>query len=408
MQGLREQQAAPAADGTLHNTAPMLEEGAAFSDMMGYPAPRPRRLAGRFDVVVIGGGQSGLSVGHHLARLGLSFVILDAHDRVGDSWRQRWDSLRLFTPAQFDALDGLPFPAPAGTFPTKDEMGDYLQAYATYFRLPVRNGVRVDRVEYGDGRYVVSGDGERFEAAHVVVAMAHYQKPVTPAFAAELSPRITQIHSYEYRRPAQLPEGDLLIVGGGNSGSEIGAELARAGRRVWFSGRDVGEIPFDVTSRFGSTVLAGIVIRGVFHHVLTLDSPLGRRMRAEATSKGGPLIRTKWRHLEALGARRVPRLAGTRDGLPLLADGRTLDVAGVVWCTGFHPGYEWIDRPVFGADGEPRHRRGVVPGEPGLYFVGLRYQYAMSSTMVHGVGRDARHVAEVIATRVRQAAKSVG
>lgn len=386
---------------------PLLEEGAAFEALTGRDEHAPAanghaaaRDGGRHEVIVIGGGQAGLSAGYHLSRLGVPFVILDAHARVGDAWRQRWDSLRLFTPAQFDGLDGLPFPAPAGTFPTKDEMADYLEGYSRHFALPVRTGVRVDRLEREGGRYVVTAGETRYEAAHVIVAMANYQQPWKPDFAGELSAGIAQVHSFDYRSPAQVPDGDVLVVGGGNSGAEIGLELARAGRRVWFSGRDVGEIPFDVTSRIGANVLAPVVLRGVFHRLLTLDTPVGRRARPEVISKGGPLIRTKWRHLAARGARRVPRLNGVRAGLPLLADGRTLDVKSVVWCTGFRPGFSWLRLPVFDHEGEPRQRRGVAGDEPGLYFVGLHFQYAMSSTMVHGVGRDARYVAETVAARV--------
>ncbi len=394
-----------------HVPAPLLEEGAAFAELRARDERTARangrsaaKAPERFEVVVIGGGQAGLSTGYHLARLGVPFVILDAHARVGDAWRQRWDSLRLFTPAQLDGLDGLPFPAPAGTFPTKDEMADYLERYARHFRLPVRTGVRVESLEREDGRYVVTAaDGTRYEADHVIVAMANYQKPWTPEFASQLSSRIVQVHSFDYRSPAQVPDGDVLVVGGGNSGAEIGIELAGDGRRVWLSGRDVGQIPFDTTSRVGVNLLVPIVLRGVFHRVLTLDTPVGRKARPSMISKGGPLIRTKWRHLAAKGARRAPRVAGVRDGLPLLADGRTLDVSAVVWCTGYRPGFSWVRLPVFDHEGEPRHRRGVAVDEPGLYFVGLHFQYALSSTMVHGVGRDAKHVADAVAARVRTA-----
>src|SRR6185295_6275315 len=146
---------------------------------------------------------AGLSVGYHLARRNLPFVILDAHERIGDSWRKRWDSLRLFTPARYDALDGMPFPAPANAFPTKDEMGDYLEAYAARFALPIRNGVQVTRLSRAGDRYIVTAGDLQYEAEHVVVAMANYQKPRVPAFAGDLDPRIVQLHSYEYRSPSQ-------------------------------------------------------------------------------------------------------------------------------------------------------------------------------------------------------------
>ena len=181
----------------------------------------------RVQTLVIGGGQAGLSTGYHLRRRGLPFVILDANQRIGDAWRNRWDSLRLFTPARFDGLDGMPFPAPAHSFPTKDEMADYLASYARRFDLPVRTGVRVDRLSRQGNRYVVTAGQRRFEAEQVVVAMARYQTSRVPRWAWELDPYIVQLHSSAYRNPKQLREGGVLLVGGGNSGAELAVEIAR-------------------------------------------------------------------------------------------------------------------------------------------------------------------------------------
>jgi putative flavoprotein involved in K+ transport len=349
-----------------------------------------------FPTVIVGGGQAGLSVGYQLARRGLSFVILDAGKRIGDSWRNRWDSLRLFTPARYDGLDGMPFPAPAGEFPTKDEMAHYLEAYAARFELPVRTGVRVESISKRDGRYILAAGDERFEAEHVVVAMSSYQNPRVPPFAPELDSRIVQLHSFDYRNLSQLREGGVLVVGAGNSGAEIALEAARR-HATWLSGRDPGHVPFRIDGLAGRLVLVRLVLRGIFHRVLTTDTPIGRKVRPVIISRGGPLIRLKPKDLADVGVRRVPRTVGVRDGLPLLQDGHVLDVANVIWCTGFHPKPSWIDLPIFGENGEPVHERGLVAGEPGLSFVGLHFLYAMSSTMIHGVGRDADHIADTIA-----------
>ncbi len=357
----------------------------------------------RVDVVVIGAGQAGLSVGYHLARLGVGFVILDAHERVGDAWRRRWDSLRLFTPARFDGLDGMPFPGPPGSFPTKDEMADYLEKFAAEFHLPVRTGARVESVSRHDDRYLVTAGGRRIEARQVVVAAASFQRPHLPAFAAELDPAIVQLHAGEYRNPSQLREGEVLLVGAGNSGAEIAMDLA--GRHaVWLAGRDVGHVPFRIEGWLGRRVMVRFVLRVLFHRVMTVDTPIGRKLRPKIIGHGGPLLRQRPRDLEAAGVRRVPRVAGVEGGRPRLEDGRVLDVANVVWCTGFDPGLDWIELPVFDADGRPRQRRGVVENEPGLYFVGMHFQHAMSSGMIHGVGRDARGVAQAVAERVGQPA----
>jgi putative flavoprotein involved in K+ transport len=352
-------------------------------------------------VVVIGGGQAGLSVGYHLARSGVNFAILDAHQHIGDAWRQRWDSLRLFTPAKLDGLDGMRFPAPGNYFPTKDEMASYLESYARHFCLPVRNGVRVDRLFKRGGRYVVAAGGQEIEAGQVVVAMGRYQKPKVPAFAEGLASEITQLHSYEYRNLSQLSAGPVVLAGAGNSGADIALEVRRGGHKTWLAGFDLGEVPFRPEGFFGRNLFMPLVLGFVFRHVLTVNTPIGRRVRPAALSKGVPRIRVKARDLVAAGIERVPRLVGVRDGLPLRADGRTLQVANVIWCSGFHPGFDWIDLPVFAKDhGEPQHRSGVVSSQPGLYFIGLNFLHSMSSSMIHGVGRDAARIVGEITARM--------
>jgi len=354
--------------------------------------------AERIDTVVIGGGQAGLSVGHHLARRGVPFVILDAAAHIGDVWRERWDSLRVFTPAKFAGLDGLRFPAPPNSFPTKDQMADYMQLYARTFKLPVRSGVRVDRLSRMGERYVVTAGGDRFEADNVVVAMGSYQRPRVPAFAADLDPSIVQLHSLEYRNPARIKPGAVLVVGVGNSGAEIALELARHGHQTTLAGRDTGHIPFHIEGWLARLFLARFVLRVLFHRVLTIATPVGRRVLPKIHG-GGPLIRLKPKELAAAGITRAPRVAGVKDGRPMLEDGRVLDVANVVWCTGFDPGFSWIDLPIFDADGELRHTGGVVGELPGLYFVGLHLLYAFSSEMIHGVGRDAERIVAMLAAR---------
>lgn len=361
---------------------------------------------GRVNTVVIGAGQAGLSVGYHLQRLGVPFVILDAAARVGDVWRRRWDSLRLFTPARYSGLDGMPFPARPWYFPTKDEMGDFLESYAAKYRLPVCLQSRVDRVSrQGEAFVVVSGD-RRLHAQNVVVAMAHYQRPRIPPIAGELAPGITQVHSVDYRNLEQLQPGGVLVVGAGNSGAEIALEAAQR-HDTWLAGRDTGHLPFRVGG-LPARLLLPLLLRVVFHRVLTVTTPPGRAARRAVLHRGGPLIRTRPAELAAAGVHRVPRLTGASDGMPVLEDGRILDVANVVWCTGFHPGFSWIDVPAFDADGEPRHQAGVVADAPGLFFVGLHFLYALSSTMIHGVGRDAARIAAHVAARHRAADGAAG
>jgi putative flavoprotein involved in K+ transport len=357
----------------------------------------------RYEAIIIGGGQAGLATGYYLQQQGGDFVILDASERIGDSWRARWDSLRLFTPARYDGLPGMPFPAPPHYFPPKDEMADYLASYASRFELPVELGVWVDRLAREGERFVVTAGERRFEADNVVVAMATYQTPWTPSFAQDLDPGIVQMHSADYRNPSQLQDGGVLIVGAGNSGSEIGLEVARD-HPTWISGRDVGHVPFRIETRAAQHLFIPFVIRFLFHRVLTVDTPIGRKMRPKFLSQGGPLVRVKPQDMDAAGIQRVPKAVSVQDGRPVVGDGRVLDVANVIWCTGFRPDFSWIDLPIFAGEEkpkEPRHERGIVVNEPGLYFVGLFFLYALSSSLLTGVGRDAAYIADQIASRVR-------
>jgi len=347
--------------------------------------------------VVIGGGQAGLSVGYHLAKRGIPFVILDAHPRVGDAWRNRWDSLRLFTPSRYAGLPGFPFPGRGDAFLTKDEVADYLESYAQRFHLPVKNGVKVDSLSKEGQRFVTTAGDLRFESANVVVAMANYQVPRVPDFARELDPAVVQLHSHDYRNPSQLRDGGVLVVGVGNSGADIGLEVAQS-HPTWMSGKESGHIPFRIETFLARNFLVRLV-RFVGHHVLTVSTPIGRKVRPKLLSKAAPLVRVKPQDLIDAGIERVPRVVGVRSGRPLLANDRTLDVNNVIWCTGYHPGFAWIKMPIFGEDARPVHERGIVHGMPGMYFVGLHFLYAMSSASLIGVSRDAERVVKALASR---------
>lgn len=358
--------------------------------------------AQHFDTVVIGGGQAGLTTGHALAGTGRSFVILDAHPRIGDAWRTRWDSLTLFTPARRCGLPGMPFPGPKHSFATKDELADYLERYAEHFELPVHTGVRVDAIDHDGERFIVAAGETRYLADDVVIATGAFQEPRTPDFAGELDPRIVQVHSARYRNPAQLAPGRVLVVGPGNSGADIALDLAGT-HEVYLAGEHPGHIPINVPGLSGRIVFP--VLWQVWTHLLNLDTPIGRKVRPKVLAGPEPLIRVKPRHLDRAGVRRVPRVAEITDGLPRLDDGRVLEVDSVVWATGYGNDFSWLDVPVELDDhGEPVTDRGAVPGQPGLYFVGRKFMYAFNSHTVGGVARDARHIVEQIARGERRAA----
>jgi len=356
----------------------------------------------RFDTVVIGGGQAGLAVGYYLKEQGRDFVILDAEERIGDAWRKRWDSLRLFTPAALSGLPGMPFPFPGGYFPTKVETADYLEEYAGKFDLPVRLGRRVDSLRREGEAYLVSAGEERYVAENVVVATGPYHAPRVPGFAEWLDPSITQLHSSAYRRPDQIPEGDVLVVGAGNSGAEISLELS-ASHRMYLSGLDTGNVPGGVSEAHlpGHLLLSWFIGWWIIGR-LTADTRFGRRGRKFSRTRGMPLVRFSPTDLIEAGVERVPRVEGVVDGNPQLADGQVLEVASVVWTTGFRPDFGWIALPIFGEDGYPVQHRGVVDTAPGLYFLGLPFQHTFFSETIGGVGKDARHLAEHLANRVTE------
>jgi putative flavoprotein involved in K+ transport len=258
--------------------------------------------------------------------------------------------------------------------------------------------MRVDRLYREHGRFVAEAGNQRIEADSVVVAMANYQTPHVPAFAGELDPAIKQLHSHDYRNPSQLQDGDVLVVGVGNSGADIAIEVAKS-HRTMIAGKETGHIPFPIEGFLARHVLVRFV-RFLGHHILSLATPIGRRVRPKLLSQASPLVRVKPADLTAAGIERVGRVTGVKDGRPQLAEGRVLDVKNVIWCTGYRPGFSWIDLPVFGEDGNPIHDRGVSK-VPGLYFVGLHFLYAMSSATLIGVGRDAKWVARAVKAQSR-------
>lgn len=342
------------------------------------------------DTVVIGGGQAGLAIGCHLMRQRRDIVILDAYDRVGDAWRLRWDSLRLFTPAKFDGLPGLPFPGDRLGFPTKDELADYLEAYASHFGLPVETGVHVDRIGRDRDHFVVEAGSRRWTAQNVVLATGGCHEPRVPEFADRLAPSVLQLHARDYRNPRQLHPGPVLVVGMGNSGAEIALDVSGS-HATTVAGTPTGELPV----RHGRVAARFVfpVVRFAGLHVITLGTPIGRRVLPKLAHHGAPLIRTKRADLDAAGVTRVGRVVDVRGGKPVTLDGRVLDVTNVIWCTGYRDDLTWVDLPAFDDDGSVRQHRGVVESVPGFYVIGRELMYAVTSGTLPGVTRDAAYLA---------------
>ena len=338
------------------------------------------------DVLVIGAGQAGLALGHHLAACDVSFLLLDAGPEVGPSWRSRWDSLRLVSPAQYDSLPGLPFPAPADSHPSKDDVADYLAAYARHFDLPVRLNCPVRRLHREpDGAFAVTTPSGVLHAKRVVVATGPFQTPRIPAAAEQLDLSVPQLHSAEYRNPTQVPGGGrVLVVGAANSGLQIAAELADT-KSVTVA---VGSRPMELPQRIGGRDLFHWLTKSGFFTV-PADSRLARRLRA----RGDLVIGTRSSALRRRGVAFRPRLTGFAGRTATFADGSTLEVDAVVWATGYRPDYSWLHVPgVIDETGAVRHTAGVTD-VPGLYVLGLPWQTARGSALLGFVGADAAALA---------------
>lgn len=339
----------------------------------------------RHDVVVIGGGQAGLAMAHFLAQRGLSFVVLDAGQRTGDTWRSRWDSLTLFTPARYSGLPGLTFPAEPDHLPHKDEVARYLERYAQRFSLPILHGqevVRLYRISEWRG-FAIETTTTRFEADYVVVATGPFHTPFIPQIGNAIGRSVVQMHSSQYRSPDQLPGGDVIVVGGGNSGVQIAAELAQT-RRTWLSvGDKLPTLPGRVMKR---SVFWWLDTFGMMD--VSVQSRLGKRASQREFLIGKSI---KMAQQEA-GVRVTGRATGAEGNVVFTSDGAAIEANTVIWATGFRPDFNWIHADVFCNDGRPLQRRGVT-AVPGLYFLGLPWQHTRGSALIGWVGRDAEYLA---------------
>jgi putative flavoprotein involved in K+ transport len=340
----------------------------------------------RHEVVVVGGGQAGLAIGHFLARQGRDFKILEAAAEPAAAWRERWDSLKLFTPARYDALPGLPFPGDPDRYPGRDDVAAYLSDYARHFQLPVEFNARVRSVRRTDGTYLLERDDRAYGADQVVIATGPFQVPFVPPIAANLDAGVVQLHSTRYRSPDSVPAGRALVVGGGNTGFQIAEELAGS-REVHLS---IGSRQMPLPQRFlGRDLFWYLEAAGLIR--TSTETRIGRRLEGRDTLIGSSPRALRRRHGVALHGRTVAAEGST----VTFADGTKLEVASVIWATGFRLDHSWIHVPVFDENGRLVHRRGVT-GSPGLYFLGLSWQHTRGSALLGWVKDDAKHIADQI------------
>jgi putative flavoprotein involved in K+ transport len=348
-----------------------------------------RTLPAQTEVVVIGAGQAGLAVGHTLKQAGVDFLILDAASELGVSWTRRWDSLRLFTSARYCGLPGLPFPGDPDRYPLKDEVPEYFRTYAATFELPVHLGQRVVSVSRADGVFAVATPERTIAARQVVAAVGAFQTPIVPGYAQRLPANIVQLHSHGYRNPAQIPAGNVAVVGSANSGLQIADELSRSHEVVVCRGRKQPRLPQRI---FGRDAFWWLSKSGILS--LPTNTPLARRLATP-----DPVVGTKIGEL-AQRVAFVGRVVDVADGRLLTADGQRIDAATVLWATGYRNDWSWLSPELLGADGAPQHDGGI--GASGLHFVGLYRMRNRGSALLGFVGRDAQHVGAVVAQRCRR------
>jgi putative flavoprotein involved in K+ transport len=345
-------------------------------------------LTNHRDVVVVGGGQAGLAIGYHLAKQGTNFTILEAAAEPAAAWRNRWDSLKLFTSARYDSLPGMAFPGDPDRYPTRDEVADYLTDYAREFNLPVELNSRVRAVRRQTDRYVVELDDRAYEARQVVIATGPFQTPFVPGIAADLGDDVAQMHSTDYRSPKSLPDGRVLVVGGGNTGFQIAEELS-ASREVHLA---IGSRQTPLPQRIlGRDLFWYLDATGLIRKPTT--SRIGKLMQKREDT----LIGSSPRRARRYGIELHGRVVGATGSRISFADGANLDVRGVIWATGFQVDHSWIDVPVFDESGRAAHERGVTTS-PGLYFLGQLWQHTRGSALLGWVKDDAAYIAEKVAT----------
>lgn len=348
------------------------------------------------NTIIIGAGQAGLSASYYLLQKEIPHFVLDKNDRIGDQWSNRWDSLELFTPAEYNDLPGRPFPAPKGSLPTKDMVADYLKQYANEFNLPVKLSVEVKSVRKEGEKFVVETSEGDFDSENVIVATGAFQKPFIPKCAKEISEEVLQLHTSEYKNPSQLKPGTVLVAGTGNSGVQIAEELSRT-HDVILAGRDNGSFP---RSFLGKDIYWWLKTLGLLN--ATIHHPIVKRMRKKETT-GDPLVGRKMSKVgEKCALKRAAKVQTAKNGSLVMEDNVLVAMPdNIIWATGFQPDFSWIKLDIFKEDGYPNHERGVVKEVPGLYFLGLKLLFRLNSSLIGGVGRDA----EYIAGRIEESAR---
>jgi putative flavoprotein involved in K+ transport len=337
-----------------------------------------------YDVIVIGAGQAGLSMGYYLKKGNSSFLILDNNERIGDVWRKRYDSLVLFTPRSFSSLHGLTLEGDPNRFPTKNEIADYLERYANTFDLPIKFNTEVKRITKHDKTFMIHTQNSILKAKKVVVATGAFHTPNIPSLSKEVSKEVVQLHSSQYKDPSQLNEGAVLVVGGGNSGTQIAVELSLSHNTYLSVGHPIHFLPLTF---FNKSIFWWFDMMGILKFSST--SFVGRRIQKQGDPIFGYELKEKMKKNKVkLNGRTV----SIQNNIVTFDDLTSLKINNIIWATGFTPNYSWIDIPnLVKLNSKVHHKRGVTNIE-GLYFLGLPWQHRRGSALLFGVGDDAKYL----------------
>lgn len=340
------------------------------------------------EAIVIGAGQAGLSVGYYLKQLKKDFVILDKGQEVGESWINRYDSLVLFTPRMYDALPGLPLEGEPHDFPTKNEIVSYLKQYVDKFSLPIKFQTEVLKVTQKDTIFYIETDQGVFQSKNLIIATGAFQSPKIPLFSKNLSKDIHQLHSSQYRNPEQLRDGNVLVVGGGNSGAQIAVELSQVKETYLAISKKLSFLPLVLNKK---SIFWWFDKFGILK--ASSSSFLGKAIQR----KGDPIFGYELKN--AVKRKDVyikPKVVEGVHNKITFKDSSTLQVDNIIWATGFDSNYTWLNmKEVFNEEGEIVQYRGVTKVK-GLYFIGLPWQYRRGSSLLQGVGYDAKYIVEYL------------
>ncbi len=351
----------------------------------------------KYDTIIIGSGQAGLSAGYYLKKLGQNFIILTKDNRIGDNWRERWDSLRLFTPAFYNNLPGMKFPSDDPDYlPDKNETADFLENFSKEFDLPICFNTEVISLEGREHSFIIKTKSDSYFAKNVIVATGAFHNPHIPEFASDLPESIFQIHSSHYKNPNQLKEGDVLVVGAGSSGLQIAAEIAEqknSNTNVWLSGPNTGTFPrhilwIDIYHFYAATVFK-----------IPIKSFIGKIIKLVSYRHGDLALRPTYKKMLKAGVKRIGRTIGVKEGYPLIEKDISLNVKNIIWCTGFRYNFDWIKFDIFDDKRFPINERGIVQKVPGIYFLGLHFQYTISSSLLGGVKKDAEYIVKHLSNK---------